>query len=134
MPSRRTPRPAWAAALALFCGCSSETTTEPVEPEQEEVADVEDPGVRAEKKLWAVHGTHELLAASEEVILKQFDAAGLSREEIWALGVSRFGWYPEEPPAGMTRESLAHRYYVDLEYGSYYDSPTFYYDGLGYDE
>ena len=60
-------------------------------------------------------------------MLEGFDAAELSSVEIWALGVSRFGWHPEEPPTDMTRESMAYRFYVDTKYRNWDDR-------LGYDE
>ncbi len=111
MPPSRIPRPAWAAALALLCGCSSETT-----PATNRTA----PPTGAPASVYLPRSYGDQLT-SEESFLEQFDAAELTREEIWALGVSRFGWYPEEPPTNMTRESMAHWFDVDTNFKIYDD-------------
>ncbi len=91
MASRRTARPAWAAALALLCGCSPETAT--VDPEPEKVS------YKSEEYLFGTEGWRDL-----------------SREEIWALGVQRLLWRPEEPPEEWTKEMMLERFSIDTRY------------------
>lgn len=52
--------------------------------------------------------------------------AELTREEIWAIGVERLHWHPEQPPADWTKEMMLERMRVDERFATYEDS-------LGYD-
>ncbi len=117
MATRRTARPAWAAALALLCGCSSETTTGTLEPEPAEVS--------SESEFVTVFplGAEELQE--------------LSREEIWTLGVQQLRWLPEEPPEKWTKEMMIERFSVDAKYWDWtdrHDFPENDFRELGYTE
>ena len=125
MASSRTARPAWAAALALLCGCSSETTTEPVVPEPEEasyesenLAGTEELRDLSWEDIWAV-GVEKRFASVQEVDVRKLEAEelrDLSREEIWGQGVQRLRWHPDDPPENWTKEMMLERFSVDTKY------------------
>ena len=46
----------------------------------------------------------------------------MSRERVWALGVERLDWQPEEPPEDWTQEMMIARYLTDSKYKEWEDS------------
>ncbi|MEB3323514.1 MAG: hypothetical protein VKI81_11880 [Synechococcaceae cyanobacterium] len=50
----------------------------------------------------------------------------LTREEIWRLGVERFGWYGEEPPRDASKAELIRFYLVDERYEDWVDDDPSY--------
>jgi hypothetical protein len=96
------------AGLGALAGCEDDGSRAPAS----EDASAEIPRARRE-------GSAQLLA----VDLSDEAAAGMSREELWALGASLLGW-PEEAPPEITKEEVhgrlleaKYRYIGDFGYG-----------------
>jgi hypothetical protein len=63
----------------------------------------------------------EPFEAPEELLSVQEQLRDLSREEVWAQGVERLRWRPEEPPEDWTKEMMLERFSVDTKYWDWGD-------------
>lgn len=122
---------------------------EPIESESVGVAETGEPPARSYYELDPIVNNFKEAAESlpefeayQDYTREQFDRAvrefrhsswpvtleraqgfeGWDRDEVWELGVDRYGWYPGKPPSDRSREMMLERMLQDVRFEHYEDS------------